>query len=115
LHLLQIRSIAGESRTIALDSETVEALRQHREAQLLERAFAGEAYVDQDVVFADELGRPIYPQRLTEAFLRQRKAVPIAERFAARPASHACHARANEWRHRQWHRGHVLSVSLAPR
>lgn len=64
-------------RTIALDSETVETLRQHREAQLLERAFAGEAYVDNDLVFADELGCPIYPQRLTEAFLRQRKAAGL--------------------------------------
>jgi integrase len=60
-------------RTIALDAETVEALRRHRETQLLERAFAGEAYADHDLVFADELGAPIYPQRLTEAFQRERK------------------------------------------
>jgi integrase len=60
-------------RSIALDAETVAALRNHREAQLLERSFAGEAYVDEDLVFADELGAPIYPQRLTEAFLRHRK------------------------------------------
>jgi integrase len=64
-------------RTIALDSETVEALSAHREAQLLERAFAGEAYVDQDLVFADELGRPIHPQRLTERFGVHRKAAGL--------------------------------------
>jgi integrase len=53
-------------RTIALDAETVVALRAHRQAQLLERAFAGDAYVDHDLVFAREDGTPIHPQRLTE-------------------------------------------------
>ena len=65
-------------RTIALDPETVEALREHREAQLLERAFAGDAYDDHDLVFANPLGVPINPQRLTEAFSRQRKAAGLA-------------------------------------
>jgi integrase len=65
-------------RTIALDSETVEALKAHREAQLLERAFAGEAYVDQDLVFADELGGPIHPNRLTEWFGNHRKAAGLS-------------------------------------
>ena len=40
---------------MALDGETVAALRAHREAQLLERAFAGDAYRDHDLVFANEL------------------------------------------------------------
>jgi integrase len=64
-------------RTIALDAETVETLKAHREAQLLERSFTGDAYVDHDLVFADELGTPIYPQRLTEAFTRERKAAGL--------------------------------------
>ena len=64
-------------RTIALDDETVEALRVHREAQLLERAFAGDAYVDHDLVFADPLGGLIHPQRITEAFGRLRRAAGI--------------------------------------
>jgi integrase len=64
-------------RSIALDSETVEALRAHREAQLFERSFAGDAYDDHDLVFPDELGQPIYPQRLTEAFTRKRKAAGL--------------------------------------
>jgi integrase len=64
-------------RTVALDEATVAALREHREAQLLERAFAGDAYVDLDLVFADELGGTIYPSRLTEAFLRHRKAAKL--------------------------------------
>ena len=53
------------------------ALRKHREAQLLERAFAGEAYVDSDLVFADELGGSIHPQRLTEWFGKHRKAAGL--------------------------------------
>jgi integrase len=64
-------------RTVAIDAETVEALRLHREAQLLERNFAGDAYVDRDLVFADELGGPIHPQRLTEAFMKHRKAAGL--------------------------------------
>jgi integrase len=64
-------------RTIALDVETVDALRRHRDAQQLERAFAADAYVDQDLVFADELGGPIHPQRLTEWFSKHRKAARI--------------------------------------
>jgi integrase len=61
-------------RTVALDADTVQALRQHQDAQRVERALAGDAYQDADLIFADELGGSIYPQRLTEAFLRHRKA-----------------------------------------
>jgi integrase len=68
---------ARSRRTIALDAETVEALRRHRIAQLLERDFAGDAYVDSDLVFADELGGAIHSQRLTEWFGKHRKAAGI--------------------------------------
>jgi integrase len=64
-------------RKIALDAETVETLRAHREAQLLERAFVSDAYVDRDLVFCNELGGPINPTRLTEAFTRHRKTAGI--------------------------------------
>ena len=64
-------------RTVALDADTVAALREHREAQLLEHAFAGEAYADGDLVFADDLGAPIHPQRLTEWFGKLRKAAGL--------------------------------------
>jgi hypothetical protein len=47
------------------------------DAQLLERDFAGDAYADRDLVFADELGDPVHPQRLTEWFRRHRKAAGI--------------------------------------
>lgn len=65
-------------RTIALDAETVDALRVHRETQKLERDFAGEAYADGDLVFCDELGRPIRPMRLTNWFADERKAAGIS-------------------------------------
>jgi integrase len=45
---------------------------------LLERDFAGDAYDDQDLVFADELGGSLHPQRLTEWFRRHRKAAGIS-------------------------------------
>lgn len=64
-------------RTIALDAETVEALRRHRDVQALERDLAGPAYQDADLVFCDEIGRPIYPTRLGERFVKARKAAGI--------------------------------------
>ena len=64
-------------RTIALDADTVQALRGHRDIQRLERDLAGRAYEDGDLVFCDELGRPYYPTRLGEWFVKARKAAGI--------------------------------------
>ncbi len=64
-------------RTIALDADTVRVIRDQREAQMLERQLAGDVYADHDLVFANELGMPIHPQRLTERFLELRKAAGI--------------------------------------
>jgi len=64
-------------RTIALDEETLAALEDHRQAQLVERAVGGDAYVDNDLIFCDELGGPIYPTRLGEAFQRNRKVAGV--------------------------------------
>lgn len=64
-------------RTIALDPVTVDALREHHAAQLVERALAGDAYHDRDLVFADALGGPIGTQRLTRWFAEHRKAAGI--------------------------------------
>jgi integrase len=70
------KSKRGE-RTVALDAVTIEALEHHRAVQLLERDVAGPAYEDGDLVFCDEIGQPIIPQRLTDAFGRFRKAAGI--------------------------------------
>ena len=64
-------------RTVALDAVTIEALNTHRAVQLLERDLAGPAYEDHDLVFCDELGRPIHPNTLTKAFRDHRKAAAI--------------------------------------
>lgn len=63
---------ARSRRTVALDPETVSILREHRETQLLERALAGDAYEDHDLVFCNELGRPIRPEHLSRLFQRHR-------------------------------------------
>ena len=68
---------ARSRRTVALDPETVDALRRHRDAQLLERDFAGDAYSDHDLVFCDELGEPFHPNRISEWFAGHRKAAGI--------------------------------------
>jgi integrase len=65
-------------RTIRLDAETIAALERHRDAQRVERALAGDAYEDGDLVFADELGRPIPPPWLSARFLSHRKAAGIS-------------------------------------
>jgi integrase len=64
-------------RTVALDAETVAILKQHREAQLLERDLAGEAYSDHDLVFAQATGMPLSPSTLSDRFLELRKAAGI--------------------------------------
>jgi integrase len=64
-------------RTIALDADTVEALRRHVDAQQLERGLAGPAYEDQDLVFCDELGTPLRPTSVSKRFTIHRKAAKI--------------------------------------
>jgi hypothetical protein len=44
---------------------------------MLERDFAGPAYSDQDLVFADPLGAPVHPQRLAGWFAKHRRAAGI--------------------------------------
>ncbi len=76
-------------RTIALDAGTVQALREHRDRQLLEQALAGDAYEHGDLVFCNELGRWIRPEWLTRAFPALRKAagVPVGSLHALRHTS----------------------------
>ena len=65
-------------RTVGLDPDTVAALETHRDVQLIERTVAGDAYVDADLVFCDELGRPIDPQRMSRWFRTHRTAAGIS-------------------------------------
>jgi integrase len=68
---------ARSRRTVALDPDTVDALSRHRDTQLLERDFAGDAYQDQDLVFCDPLGGPIRPETLSRMFTRHRERAGI--------------------------------------
>ena len=68
---------ARSRRTIALDPQTVDALRRHRNGQLLERQLAGDVYEDEDLVFADPLGGAIRPDRLSGLFRKHRIAAGI--------------------------------------
>lgn len=59
---------ARSRRTVSLDPETVAALQAHRKRQLEERMRAGDAWVDDDLVFCTELGGEQHPDRFTRAF-----------------------------------------------
>jgi len=63
----QPKSRAGE-RVVSLDAGTVEALRAHRKRQLAERLAWGEAYEDNDLVFAREDGSMEMPERVSRRF-----------------------------------------------
>ena len=55
-------------RMIALDNDTVTALRAHRDAQSAERDAFGSAYQDHELVFCREDGTATWPRSLTRAF-----------------------------------------------
>jgi integrase len=58
----------ASDRTIALDEDTVTALRAHRKRQAAERLAAGEAWTDSGFVFTDEIGRPLHPQQVSDLY-----------------------------------------------
>jgi len=55
-------------RTIPLGATALEALRRVRRRQLEERLALGPGYCDSGVVFADALGRPLPPYRVSQRF-----------------------------------------------
>jgi integrase len=59
---------ARSRRSVSLDPETVGTLKTHRARQLEERIAAGEAWDDADLVFTDQRGGPLHPDRFTRAF-----------------------------------------------
>ena len=48
---------------MALDVQTVQALREHRKRQAAERLQAGAGWQDNDLVFSTVEGRPLHPER----------------------------------------------------
>lgn len=59
---------AKARRTLPLGPTALEALRQLRRRQLEERLAVGPGYCDSGVVFADALGRPLPPYRVSQRF-----------------------------------------------
>ena len=59
---------ARSRRSLSLDAATVAALREHRRLQNKERLALGEAWADNDLVFSDEAGRELHPNRFSRAF-----------------------------------------------
>ncbi len=66
---------ARSRRSVHLTSEAVAALRRHRERQSAERLRLGPAWEDNDLVFANEVGRLVEPQNML-----RRSFVPLLER-----------------------------------
>jgi integrase len=67
-------------RTITLDAATLDALRGHRDRQVVEQSLAGDAYEHQhDLAFGDELGRVMHPNALSNQFVvrRKRAGIPV--------------------------------------
>jgi integrase len=61
---------ARSRRNVSLDPETVATLKAHRRRQLEERVAAGDAWDDADLVFCDQLGTPLHPDRFTRPSVR---------------------------------------------
>jgi integrase len=61
------KSDAGD-RTVALDAATVTDLRRHRREQDKERKKAGASWAGSGFEFTDELGGPLHPADVTDAF-----------------------------------------------
>jgi integrase len=61
------KSDAGE-RTVALDADTVTDMTRWREEQDQEEEAAGDNWADSGFEFTDELGNPLHPAAVTDAF-----------------------------------------------
>ncbi|MFI6180527.1 site-specific integrase [Nonomuraea sp. NPDC051191] len=58
----------ASDREIAVDTETMALLKEHKKRQARERLAAGEDWVDSGFVFTNEFGRPLHPQHVTDRF-----------------------------------------------
>ncbi len=59
-----------ERREVALDSHLVSTLRSWRKQQISERLSLGGSYLDEDLVFTWQEGRPVHPDYVTSTFRR---------------------------------------------
>ena len=66
---------------VALSPSAVSVLREHKEKQKLEQAMLGIPLKDDDLVFANEKGKPVDPSTLTHNFGRIVKRAGLNARF----------------------------------
>jgi len=64
----------GRERVVSLDAGTVGGLRGHRRQQLADIDVARAAWIDTGRVFANGLGRPIYPDAVSQLMAKSIKA-----------------------------------------
>ena len=76
--LMQPPKSAKSRRAIALDTTTVDTLRNHRGKQMLRRIDLGDSWEENDLVFPGLLGRPLDPATLTRNFEKLLKKAGIA-------------------------------------
>jgi integrase len=77
----------GSRCVIVLDATTVTVLAAHRRRQLEERLAAGGVYTDRGLVFCNEIGEPVNPDRFTRTTKTLSKAAgvpPLSPHPAAR-------------------------------
>lgn len=72
-HQIRIGSpkTAAGRRTVALDTGTVAALKDHRKRQLAERLLMGSGFTDHGLVFCRPDGGPLHPERFSRTFAEQ--------------------------------------------
>ncbi|HLG87046.1 MAG TPA: site-specific integrase [Alphaproteobacteria bacterium] len=78
-------------RTITLPEMTAEALRLHRVEQAKQRLRAGAAYDNADLVCCDELGAPLRPHYITQAFAKMAAGLKLPVRFHDLRHTHISH------------------------
>lgn len=87
LHLVPPKSNRG-TRTIAMPSCVVSALRGHRARQAEERLQAGSEWCDYGLVFTTKKGTPIEPRRVDAKFKRVLKKAEVPETFRLHDSRH---------------------------
>jgi integrase len=80
---ISYRPVFGEPKTVrgrrsvALDGDTVAALRAHRKVQAAERLALGPGHRDQGLVFCREDGAPLHPERVSAVFAGHARAAGL--------------------------------------
>ena len=85
-------------RTLRMPASVLEALRDHRRAQVAERLAAGSRWVDLDFVFTTRAGRPLMARNVLRAFQGHLRGGWTPPPALARPAARLRHPAPGGWR-----------------